>query len=346
MVMPAGLLTDIGCADLRRHLFEACRVDAIVSLDNRDGLFPIHRGVRFALLTATTGSRTEELCLTSGVRDAAVLDDIPDHGPPGGCVRIPMAMVTAFGGEGRAVPDLAAELDRAVLARVLSAGPPLDSPDGWHVALRARAERDRRSRPLRQRAGLPVARRQAARSLSRATWRTRHRFIDRARRASACSSGRTSFDRARLGYREVASATNRLTLIAAIVPAGTRDDAHDLLPARAARRRPAVVPVRRVQQLRRELLRAACAAARTCRRRSFISCRCRGPCDEDVLATRGPGASGRGLPAAEDRARLQAAVARLYGLRHDELAHVLSTFPLIAPDERAAVLQSAKMSGL
>jgi hypothetical protein len=40
---------------LRRHLFDACQLDAVVSLDNRDGLFPIHRGVRFALVTATTG---------------------------------------------------------------------------------------------------------------------------------------------------------------------------------------------------------------------------------------------------------------------------------------------------
>ena len=36
--------------------------------------------------------------------------------------------------------------------------------------------------------------------------------------------------RARLAYRDVASATNRLTLIAAVIPAACRHDAHALLP--------------------------------------------------------------------------------------------------------------------
>ena len=49
MLMPSGLLTDHGCAPLRRHLFERCTVDAVIGFDNRDALFPIHRGVRFSL---------------------------------------------------------------------------------------------------------------------------------------------------------------------------------------------------------------------------------------------------------------------------------------------------------
>ena len=342
MVMPAGLLTDIGCADLRRHLFEACRVDAIVSLDNRDGLFPIHRGVRFALLTATTGSRTEELCLTSGVRDAAVLDDIPDHGPPGSCVRIPMAMVTAFGGEGRAVPDLGAEIDRVVLARVLAAGPSLDSPAGWHVHF-GRELNATDDRVHFGSAGLPVLEGKLLDPF-RVRVEEASSFIDR-RVARRLLERRTSFDRARLGYREVASATNRLTLIAAIVPSGTVTT-HTIFCLRE--------PLSDDQQW------FLCGVFN-----SYVANYCvrlRGgthvpasvihqlpvprPCDEDVralavLARRAADDSGR-----EDRARLQAAVARLYGLRHDELAHVLSTFPLIPTDEREAVLQSVKVSGL
>ena len=342
MVMPAGLLTDIGCADLRRHFFEACQVDPIVSLDNRDGLFPIHRGVRFALLTATTSGRTDEICLTSGVRDAAVLDDIPDHGPPDRCVRIPMTMVTAFGGEGRAVPDLASDLDRAVLARVLSAGPPLESSAGWHVHF-GRELNATDDRAYFGRSGLPVLEGKLLDPF-RVRVEDAASFIER-HMAARLLEGRASFDRARLGYREVASATNRLTLIAAIVPAGAVTT-HTIFCLREALsddeqwflcgvfnsyvanycvrlRGGTHVPASVIHQLP-------------------VPC----PDEEDVLslailARRAAADSGR-----EDRARLQAAVARLYGLRRDELAYLLSTFPLIPPDERAAVLQSAGLGGL
>jgi len=132
-VLPAGMLTDAGCAALRAHLFDACALDPVMVLDNRDGIFPIHRGVRFALVSATSGGQSQEIVLKTDVRDTAVLEDVPDAGPPVASVRIPMPMVRAFGGDSRAVPDLTSDLDRAVLARILAAGPPLASPEGWNV---------------------------------------------------------------------------------------------------------------------------------------------------------------------------------------------------------------------
>jgi hypothetical protein len=48
----------------------------------------------------------------------------------------------------------------------------------------------------------------------------------------------------------------------------------------------------------------------------------------------------------EDLARLNAAVARLYGLTHDEFAHVLSTFPLIPVEDRVAALRFFETSGV
>ena len=86
MLMPSGLLADHGCAALRRHLFERCSVDAIIGFDNRDALFPIHRGVRFSLLTASIGGSTAELQYRAGLTRAADLDEVPDLGKvPGAC---------------------------------------------------------------------------------------------------------------------------------------------------------------------------------------------------------------------------------------------------------------------
>src|SRR5438067_760943 len=56
LVLPSGLATDHGSAALRRLLLSRCDVDAIVGIDNHRGVFPIHRSVRFLLLTATSGA--------------------------------------------------------------------------------------------------------------------------------------------------------------------------------------------------------------------------------------------------------------------------------------------------
>jgi hypothetical protein len=337
MVLPSGLLTDAGCSVLRRHLFDACTLDAVVSLDNRDGLFPIHRGVRFALITATTGGRSDEVCLKTGVRDAAVLDDIADRGIPADAVRIPMTMMSAFGGDGRAVPDLATDRDRAVLARILAAGPPLESPDGWrvHFGRELNATDDRVHFGA---SGLPVLEGKLLDPFRVRIGET-ETFIER-QVAARLLRHRSRVDRPRLGYREVASATNRLTLIAAVIPADAvtthtifclreplDDDrqwflcgvfnsfvANYCVRLRGGTHVPAAV----IQRLPVPLAAAADLKSIAALARALAA-----------------------SPSAGGAARLQAEVARLYGLDLDDFAHVLTTFPLVDPEERAAALQAA-----
>jgi hypothetical protein len=335
-VLPSGVLADSGCAVLRRHLFDACTLDAIVSLDNRDALFPIHRGVRFALVTATMDGRSEEICLKSGVHDAAALDDIADRGMPQGCVRIPMTLVSAFGGDGRAVPDLGTEFDRAVLARLVVA-PALESRDGWcaHAGRELNATDDRHhfgpsGLPVLEGKQLEPFRVRLEGATARIERRTARRLLgDR-------------IDRARLGYREVAAATNRLTLIAAMVPAGAVTT-HTIFCLReplpedqlwflcgifnsfvanywVRLRGGTHVPAAVIQRLPVPF--GVAAAAMT-------------SIAELARSLASDNGGGR-----EGAARLQAEVARLYGLTHDEFAHVLSTFPLVAADEREAALAS------
>jgi hypothetical protein len=149
---------------------------------------------------------------------------------------------------------------------------------------------------------------------------------------------RSAFDRPRLGYREVASSTNRLTLIAAVIPAGvvtthtifclrTPDD-EDLqwylcgifnsfmanylvrlrggthLPAAAIHRLPVPRPGRESIAFRRM---AALARVADC----------------DV----------------EARAEIHARSAAAYGLDRGDFAHVLRSFPLVPAAEREAALR-------
>src|SRR5262249_48733903 len=67
LVLPSGLATDHGSGSIRRRLLAACDVDTMVGLDNHRGVFPIHRSVRFLLVTATAGSPTRRIACRFGL---------------------------------------------------------------------------------------------------------------------------------------------------------------------------------------------------------------------------------------------------------------------------------------
>ena len=63
LVLPSGILSDSGTAPLRRHLFDQADVDSIAGLDNRHGIFPIHRSLRFVLLTGHDRPPDDRSCV-------------------------------------------------------------------------------------------------------------------------------------------------------------------------------------------------------------------------------------------------------------------------------------------
>ena len=339
MLMPSGLLSDHGCAPLRQHLLERCTVDAVIGFDNRDALFPIHRGVRFSLLTASNGGATGDLQARTGLRSADVLDDVPDQGAVPGSVRIPLTLVRRFSGSGLAIPELPQPRDREILARVLSAAPHLGSAEGWQ----ARFGRELNATDDQEHfgpAGMPVLEGKLVDAFA-ARVEDARQFVDPlvARRLLG---GRSRVGRPRLGYREVAASTNRMTLIAAIIPAACvtthtifcmREPATESLhwflcgvfnsfvanylvrlrggthvPASVIHQLPVPAPARDSETFTAIVRLSRAAAA--------------GPRD------------------ATPRAELQARVTRAYGLDEPDFVHVLATFPLVPEDERNAALHA------
>jgi hypothetical protein len=73
-----------------------------VIVENRDGVFPIHRGLKFLLLTAFREGSTISIPCRSGVRSPAVLDTIPDVGDVDGSR---VARIESFRDQ-LAVPDI------------------------------------------------------------------------------------------------------------------------------------------------------------------------------------------------------------------------------------------------
>ncbi len=224
MVLPSGLATDRGAAPLRRALMDRTRVDSLLSLENREGLFPVHRSLKFLLLSATAGGRTTTIPCRFGIPSAEVLDRLPELGPDPDAVTLTRPLLEQLSGEQIAVPDVRSRRDVDILHAIAFTTPALGDPGGWHVRfgreLNATDDRRHFARgPDVGNAGLPVVEGKHLGPFTVDVARTQLRIAPRVA-ATLVDPART-FERSRLGYREVASPTNRLTLIAAIVPEGT-----------------------------------------------------------------------------------------------------------------------------
>ena len=212
LVLPSGVVADTGAAPLRRHLFDRADVDTATGLDNREGIFPIHRSLRFVLLTATTGRPTRDTACRFGVRRPEDLENPNAYSP----TRIPRSLVERLSGsDDLGIPEIATERDLRILEKVASRLPWLGAAHGWHVhfgrELNATDDSaafvpfsgSARARPVLE--GKQIEPFRASTTTCRHEWRE-------------SGSTRRVPRRARLAYRDIASATNRLTLIAAIVP--------------------------------------------------------------------------------------------------------------------------------
>lgn len=336
LILPAGTVTDTGCAPLRRHLFDHAAIDSIVGFDNRHGIFPIHRSVRFVAMTATNGAATDTVRCRFGVDRFDGLDRVAVDGPSS--IHLTRVFIARLSGEDDlAVPEIRSAVDLHVLERISASVPTLQA--GWNVAfgreLNATDDRHHFVRVDRDAPGRPVLEGKQIEpfraSVERCAYQLRTNAAVRIPR------------RPRLAYRDIASATNRLTLIAAIVPAEAvtthtlfclktplpLDIQHvlcGLLNSFVANylirfRVNTHVTVSLVSRLRVPVLDRD---GRTFRRLSALA----------QTLMHSPSAA-EGQP---EYAELQGLVGRLYGLSESDFTHVLSTFPLIPDSVKADAL--------
>jgi len=296
--------------------------------------------VRFVLVTASRGSPTRTIACRLGEHDPASLDAVGDEPADASSwfsVRLTPALLQRVSGDDLAIPDVRAPVDLSILERAATLFAPLGSDQGW----RARFGRELNVTEDRAHFGPPGT------GLPAIEGKQIQPFaVDLGAARFSIDPGKarrllepTRYERRRLAYRDVASATNRLTLIAAILPRGCVST-HTVFCLRSpfalqdqdflcglfnsfvlnyfvrlrvtshvttaiVERLP--VPVR---HHRPRAFREIAALARLLTRRH----------DDGALAT------------------LQALVAGLYQLSVAEFEHVLGTFPLIPKQTRDAAL--------
>jgi len=344
LVVPWGLAADRGCAPLRRLLFDRCQVDSWIGFENTGAIFPIHRSVRFLLLTASTGGRTEAILCQLGQRDPSVLDsasDLPGEAVISGSVVLTRRLLERLSPDDLSVPHVKTTTDLALLEKITSSVQHLASPDGWGAVFgrELNASDDRRHFD-RSAEGLPVLEGKhiepfrvcAPADVRRLPRAAASRLLDRAR----------TWGRPRLAYRDVASATNRLTLIAAVVPAGCVT-VHTLfcLKTQLSARDQAFLCGILNSFVANYLVRLRVTTHVTAGIVGRLPVP-HPPADSQLyrhiadLAAR----LARSVDPLRDAAypELQAAAARLYGLTLEELQHVLGTFPLVDDETKAGTL--------
>ena len=335
LVLPSGIASDAGAAPLRRYLFERTAVDEITGLDNREAIFPIHRSVRFVLMTCTTGAPTSAVRCRFGISRADALEvaDADDKNS----VTLTRAFLTRLSGrDDLGIPELGGDSDLRLLERISAGVPRLGAPDGWNVQfgreLNASDDRDSFE---------PVAAGGTARPVVEGKQIDPFRTdLDRSRYQLKPGVPDRIPRRARLAYRDVASATNRLTLIAAIVPARAVTT-HTLfclktpLPLDAQHVLCGLMNSYVANYLVRFRVNTHVTASLISRLHvPFVSAA--DPAFAHIRTLVRELLRSGGAEDTEAYAELQAVVASLYRLQSHDLEHVLSTFPLVPEIVRAA----------
>ncbi|HUK35405.1 MAG TPA: DNA methyltransferase, partial [Vicinamibacterales bacterium] len=339
LVLPSGLATDHGSAALRGRVLRQCDVDALVGLDNQHHVFPIHRSVKFLLATATKGSPTRSIACRLGESDVSVLDAAGDSPAPSDWfpVRLTPDLIHRLSGDALTIPELKSSVDVAIAEKAAALFPPLGSDAGWS----ARFGRELNATDDRVhfgRSGLPVVEGKHIEPF-RARLDRCEQHIPAVRAQHLLDRAR--FERPRLAYRDVASATNKTTLIAAMLPSGcvsthTLFCLRTLMPSSAQFFLCGLFNSLVVNYLVR--MRVTTHVTTATVERLPVPRPGHSPSTQRAIA-----ALARLLSRHADRnawIRLQALVAGQYQLTTSEFAHVLRTFPLIANDDRHAAYES------
>lgn len=208
LVLPWGLASDEGAAALRERLLDRCQTSSITGFDNRHGIFPVHRGVRFLALATSPGGSTGEFTLSCGITSA---DDADREG-----VRVAAGLLARVGGSARRIPNVRRHEDLALLERLTSRFPAVGSTDSYNASFgRELNITDDRHRFGDR--GLPVIEGKHIQPFITDSSAARFRI---AATAAAAALPNRAFDRPRLAYRDISAVGNRHALIAAVIPAG------------------------------------------------------------------------------------------------------------------------------
>ncbi|MGH9386097.1 MAG: Eco57I restriction-modification methylase domain-containing protein, partial [Vicinamibacterales bacterium] len=346
LIVPSGLATDHGSAALRRRLLERATLDTWLGFTNRAAIFPIHRSVRFILLTGSNDGSTERLTFRCGLSDASALERRPSASREeldGETISIARSRLEAWDPEHLTIPEITSPQMLRILTHLCAVAPALGSSDSWSARFgrELNATDDRKhfqpATNLPAPLILPIVEGKHLSPFQVSTSHVEHAIP--ADCAARLIDPALSFGRTRLAYRDVASATNRLTLIAALLPRHTLST-HTVfcLKTRVSTRDHWCLLALLNSLVANYFIRSRVTTHVTATLMARLPVP-RPPASSAAyreLVTLARSLAKTGVDAApETYARLNAVVAALYRLPVEDYEHIVGTFPLLPAELRS-----------
>ena len=129
-VVPSGLYSDDGTRALRNLFLEQCRWEWLFGIENRTGIFPIHKSYKFNPVVIQKGSRTDAIRTTFMRRNLEDWERAEE-------ITIPytLAQVDQFSPKSRAILEIQSKRDLEILEKIYANSVLLgdDGPDGWGI---------------------------------------------------------------------------------------------------------------------------------------------------------------------------------------------------------------------
>ena len=348
LLLPSGIATDHGSATLRRHLLNQTTIDTWLGFENRRRIFPIHRSVRFVVMATTNAGSTSTLRFRAGLTDPASLDHEDESS---GMLTLSRSRIEALNPEHLTIPEVTTATALAILTSIAGAIPALADPQGWNVRFGRELNASDDRPHFKKRTGQSSPLLPVVEGKHLAPFRVDLRASTLGvpiKTAASLLDPAITFERSRLAYRDVASATNKLTLIAAMLPRHTVST-HTVfclktllgegeqwcllgllnsLVANFLVRLQVTTHVTTALMSRLPVPRPLATSS-----------------DFERLAALSQRLARIGITDdSPDYAELNAIAARLYGLTTDHYAHILESFPLLPQSLRTACLSAYVIS--
>ena len=129
-VVPSGLYSDNGTGALRRLFIERCRWEWLFGIENREGIFPIHRSYKFNPVIVAKGGATE------AIRTAFMRRKLDDwESAEEFATAYTREQVERFSPRSRAILEIQSGRDLEILEKIYANAVLLgdDGPDGWGI---------------------------------------------------------------------------------------------------------------------------------------------------------------------------------------------------------------------
>lgn len=129
-ICPSGLYSDHGTRPLRALFLNQCRWEWLFGLENREGIFPIHRSYKFNPIIVQKGGATEAVQAAFMRRNMEDWERAEDH-----ATFFSNALIERFSPKSRAILEIQSARDLEILEKIYANSALLgdDDPEGWGI---------------------------------------------------------------------------------------------------------------------------------------------------------------------------------------------------------------------